>query len=175
MPRSSRHYRNGSIKTPVLAGIQLSRREIYRLQRRRLLEWAECRRHHGVRQFGAGPLGQPTQYASKWTGSASLDYARPVGSGKYQLGGGVSIFARSKFNAGAYSDLRMEQKGLGLIDAHADLSPVAGPWRLTVFSRNLTDKRYLDFALTPPAQATAVLGTYSRGRQIGMRLSVAVR
>ncbi|WP_176595046.1 MULTISPECIES: TonB-dependent receptor [Sphingobium] len=119
--------------------------------------------------------GTPTQYASKWTGSLRVDYSRPIGSGAYQVAGGASIFARSRYNAGAYNDPRMEQGGFAQIDAHLDFAPSDDRWRISLFGRNLGDKRTLEYAVTPPAQPSAVVGTYSRGRQIGLKLSFSTR
>ena len=119
--------------------------------------------------------GTPTQYASKWTGTFRVDYARPLGSGDYQVAAGASIFARSRYNAGAYNDPRMEQGAFAQIDAHLDFGPTDKRWRMSLFGRNLGNKRPLEYAVTPPAQPTAVVGTYSRGRQIGLKLSFSVR
>lgn len=118
--------------------------------------------------------GTPTQYASKWTGSFRIDYSQPVGSGEYQVAIGASVFARSKYNAGAYNDPRMEQGGFAQIDAHLDVGPSDNRWRMSLFGRNLGDKRTLEYG-TLSAQRTAVMGTYSRGRQVGLKLSFAMR
>lgn len=115
--------------------------------------------------------GTRTQYTSKFTGTAGIDYQRPI-SDAYTLGGGASLLARSRYNAGAYDDPRMEQAGFAQIDAHVDLRPKDGWWTLSLFGRNLTDKKYLEYAVLVPGSSTAVAGTYSRGRQIGLRLAV---
>lgn len=118
--------------------------------------------------------GTPTQYTSKWTGSLRANYKRPVGSGNKQIGFGVSVFARSKYNPGAYNDPRMEQNGYAHIDAHIDFGSVDGRWNLSLFGRNLTDKQILDYATLQPASPTAIVGTYSRGRQIGLKASFSL-
>lgn len=114
--------------------------------------------------------GTPLQFASKWTGSFSVDYEQPVAS--YIVGGGVSVFARSKFNAGAVNDPGAVQAGFAMIDGHLDLKPDAGWWTLSMFVRNLTDKRYLNYVVAPPGNSTALLSGYERGRQVGLRLGV---
>lgn len=118
--------------------------------------------------------GTRTQYASKWSGTAAVDYVRSINSA-YTLGGGVSVLARSRYNAGAYDDPRMEQPGFAQVDAHLDLRPSDGPWTLSFFTRNLTDKKVLDYAVLVPGSSTAVAGTYARGRQVGVRLGVNFR
>lgn len=119
--------------------------------------------------------GTATQSTSKWTGVFGVDYQQPISDGRFTLGGGVSVLARTKFNAGAYHDARMEQGGFAQIDAHLDLGSTSGDWKLSLFGRNLTDKQYLEYATTAPGQSTAAVGTYSRGRQLGLRLSVSTR
>ena len=120
--------------------------------------------------------GTPTQGSSKWSGTFSVDYTKPIGSGENQVGLGASVFARSKYNAGAYNDPRMEQKGFAQIDAHVDFGPTDGRWNLSLFGRNLTDQQPLVYATLTPLNSTAVLGGYdNRGRQIGLKFSFAMR
>lgn len=114
--------------------------------------------------------GTPTQYASKWAGSFDVDYTTPIGSGSNQLDVGTSLYARSKYNAGAYNDPRMIQKGYAQVDAHLGYGPSDGRWNLSVFGRNLNDKRLLEFASLAPGSSTAIVGSYSRGRQVGLKL-----
>jgi len=116
----------------------------------------------------------PTQYASKWTGMFSADYTTPVFGGEYELGGGISVMARSKFNAGAYNDPQMVQPGYATIDAHLDLGRSDGAWTLSLFGRNLTDKRALNYAVLTAGNGTSTLGSYSRERQIGLRLGFRI-
>lgn len=119
--------------------------------------------------------GTATQSASKWTGVFGIDYQQPISDGGLTLGGGVSVVARTRFNAGAFDDRRMDQAGFAQIDAHLDLASAGGGWKLSLFGRNLTDKQYLEYATTAPGQSTAAVGTYSRGRQLGLRLNVTMQ
>ena len=63
------------------------------------------------------------------------------------------------------------QKGYAQLDANLDLSPNSSSWTISLFGRNLTDKRYLSFALPTIPATFGEMGTYSRGRQLGVRLS----
>lgn len=117
----------------------------------------------------------PTQYASKYTGTFSVDYEHPIANGVYTLGGGVSLLARTKFNAGSYNDPPMVQKALAQLDAHIDLKPTDGWWTLSLFGRNLTDYRYLNYAVLSAGNPTGLVGSYARGRQIGLRFSVNIK
>ena len=115
--------------------------------------------------------GTRTQYASKWSGTAAIDYVHRLSDG-YALAAGASMLARSRYNAGAYNDPRMEQAGFAQVDAHLDVKPTDGWWTLSLFTRNLTDRKPLEYAVLVPGSSTAVAGTYARGRQIGVRLGV---
>jgi outer membrane receptor protein involved in Fe transport len=119
--------------------------------------------------------GARQPFASRWNAYVAVDYERPVGRGDYIVGGGVSLFARTKFNADSFNDATIRQKGFAQLDAHLDLKAEDGKWALSLFGRNLTNVQFLEFALLAPGQNTATLGTYSRGRQIGLRLSTNFR
>lgn len=115
--------------------------------------------------------GIPTQYASKWTGSVYVDYVTRVGSGDHQIGAGVSVHARSKYDSSLYNDQYMVQDGYAQLAAHIDFGATDGRWNLSLFGRNLTDKRLLEYGSVVPGSGTATTGSYSRGRQVGLKLS----
>lgn len=115
--------------------------------------------------------GVRTQYASKWTGSFTVDYVQPVGSGDNQVGIGATVFARTKYDSSLYNDPRAVQNGYAQIDGHIDFGRTDGRWTLSLFGRNLTDKRLLEYSSVVPGSGTALTGAYSRGRQIGLKLS----
>jgi iron complex outermembrane receptor protein len=119
--------------------------------------------------------GAPTQGSSKWSGSFSVDYTKLIDAGQNKIGIGASVFARSKYDPGAYNDRRMEQKGFAQLDVHADFGPADGRWNLSLFGRNLTDQRPLVYTTLTPLNSTAVLGGYGSGRQIGVKLSFAMQ
>lgn len=113
--------------------------------------------------------GTPTPYSSKWTGSFNVEYVQPVGNGN-QIAAGASVFARTKYNAGSFNDPRMVQNGYAQLDAHIDFGPEDGRWAMSLFGRNLTDKRLLEVDYTGVGSSTSTFGSYSRGRQIGLKL-----
>jgi outer membrane receptor protein involved in Fe transport len=130
----------------------------------------------GMRVCGGPPRAQdfsgvPTQYASKWTGSLYAEYGTPVGSGEDQVTVGASVYARTKYDASLYNDPRMVQPGYAQLDAHIDYGASNGRWTLSLFGRNLTDKRILEYGSVVPGSGTATTGSYSRGRQVGLKLS----
>jgi len=118
--------------------------------------------------------GTRTPYSSKWTGSLDVDYRKPIGSGDRQIGFGTSVYARTKYNSGAYNDPRMIQRAYAQVDAHVDYGKVDGSWTLSVFGKDLNDKRLLEYSSLAVGSSTATFGSYSRGRQVGLRLSFAM-
>ena len=111
--------------------------------------------------------GTRTPYSSKWTGSLGVEYKHDVGT--LVLNAGGLIVARSKLNVSPNAEPLLTQSGFAQIDAHVDLQPVDGRWTLSVFGRNLTDKRVLEYGSVAPGTDNALLGFLSRGRQIGIR------
>lgn len=114
--------------------------------------------------------GAPTSYASKWSGNLGIAYEQPLG-GDYRLAGRIDVSARSSYDAGSTNSPDERQKGYAQLDANLDLSPNSSSWTISLFGRNLTDKRYLSFALPTIPATFGEMGTYSRGRQLGVRLS----
>ena len=110
--------------------------------------------------------GTPTSFSSKWSGTFGVDYERPVSD--FVLGGGVLVIGRSKYNPTANNEPLLEQRGFAQIDAHLDLKPANGHWSLSVFGRNLTDKRVIEYGSVAPGTVSGLLAYLSRGRQIGV-------
>ncbi len=114
--------------------------------------------------------GAPTSYASKWSGNLGVSYEQPVAS-DYRLAGRIDLSARSSYDAGSTNSPDERQKGYAQIDANLDFGPSSANWTISVFGRNLSNKRYLSFALPTIPATFGEMGTYSRGRQLGIRLS----
>lgn len=113
--------------------------------------------------------GERTQFSSEWTGVLSANYVTPI-SRSYDLGLGVDLFARSGYNATTNNDQLGRQDGYAKIDARIDLTETDGGLKFTVYGKNLTDKRTLEFGSTAPFSGDAFSGFYSRGREIGARI-----
>ncbi|MDB5577637.1 MAG: TonB-dependent receptor [Bradyrhizobium sp.] len=131
-------------------------------------------------QTAATPVGQvctqdlshtPTPYASKWSGSISVNYEHPFFGGLW-LGEGVSVDGRSKYNAGTFNNPLQVQEAYAQVGAHLDLRPDHGWWSVSLFGRNLTNKQYTDFAAQTILVAGGRMEAISRGRQIGLRFNV---
>ena len=113
--------------------------------------------------------GTRTPFASKWTGTLSIDYEHSLGE-KLALAGGAALYARSSYNASTNNEPRNRQDGYAQIDAHLDLKAIDGNWVLSFFARNLTDKKVLEFGGPTPGFPGSLFGYRSRGRQLGMRV-----
>jgi len=111
--------------------------------------------------------GTRTPYSSKWTGSLGVEYTQEVGA--LVMNAGALVVARSKFNVSPNAEPLLDQSGFAQIDAHIDLHPDDERWTLSVFGRNLTNKRVLEYGSVAPGTDNALLGFLSRGRQIGVR------
>ncbi|MFV3077618.1 TonB-dependent receptor [Niveispirillum fermenti] len=113
--------------------------------------------------------GAPTQFSSKWTGALSVDYTHPVGA-ETDMVGGVTLFARSGYNASPNNEPLQRQGAYAKIDAHVGVKLGNGSTTLSLFAKNLTDKRTLEFATLSPFSGDAQTGVYSLGREIGVRV-----
>jgi iron complex outermembrane receptor protein len=119
--------------------------------------------------------GVQTGFSSKWTESLTGDYITKIGSGKHQIGLGATVFARSAYNPSqTVNDPTSKQSGYAQMDAHLDFGAVNGRWNLSVFGRNLSNKEVLEYTVGVPGNNTSVMGSYSRGRELGARLSFAL-
>jgi iron complex outermembrane recepter protein len=112
--------------------------------------------------------GTRTQFASKWTGTFSIDYQWPL-NGNFDMAGGLALFARSSYNASPNHEPLQDQKGYAKLDGHIDLKAAEGSWTLSLFGKNLTDKKTLDFGADAPGAGKALTGFLSTGREIGVR------
>lgn len=92
--------------------------------------------------------GQPTdvsdfrevQNTPEWSGSATLGYTTPVGSGDLYLGSTVSY--RSETSQFEVPNPFLDQSGYALVDASIVWTSADGGFSLGLYGRNLTDKEY---------------------------------
>jgi outer membrane receptor protein involved in Fe transport len=117
--------------------------------------------------------GVATQFTSKWSGTFDVEYTAPV-RGDNEVAAGLSVFARSKYDSSLYNDARTIQGGYALLNGHVDFGPADGRWRISLFGRNLNDLRVLEYSSVTPVNSTSTIGSYARGRQIGIKLSFNV-
>lgn len=115
--------------------------------------------------------GAPTQYSSKWTGTFNVDYRWSLNSG-WNMAAGMTLFARSKYNASTNNEPLLVQKGFARIDGHVDLISQDDRFNVSVFGRNLTDKKTLEFGNQAALTGSAISGFSSLGREIGVRFGM---
>ena len=117
--------------------------------------------------------GAPTRFSSKWTGAFNVDYDTLI-SPEWRLEAGGAVFARSKYNAGDANDPVQVQGGYGQLSAYLGLSPEDRNWKVSIFGRNLTDKRVLAFGGNTPLNGTGANSNFGPGREIGLRWEVTI-
>ena len=93
----------------------------------------------------------------------------PVAS--YRVLGGWSLIERSRYNTSTNNDPLGVQRALLRFDARLDLKPDGGPWTLSLFGRNVTDKKYKGYSVAAPLIRGGFYTYLSRGAEVGLRLS----
>ena len=78
------------------------------------------------------------------------------------------ITGRTSYNSSFNNEPLLEQGGYAQLDAHVDL--LADRWRVSLFGRNLTDRRYQTFGSVAPGTINGLLDFTSRGRQAGVQV-----
>jgi iron complex outermembrane receptor protein len=111
--------------------------------------------------------GHRTPMSSRWVGTFSVDYEKPVGD--LLLGGGIVLAGRSHYNTSSNDEPLLEQKGYVTVEGHLDVKAGDGQWTFSLFGRNLTDKRYNEYGSISPGTKDGLLAFPSKGRQIGIR------
>jgi outer membrane receptor protein involved in Fe transport len=126
-------------------------------------------------QAAAQPLGcvqdlsgAPTPYSSKWSGTLGGDYQHHLGA--FVMTAGAALIARSSYNTSTNNEPALEQSSYAQLDAHVDFKPSAGPWSVSIFGRNLTDRHPLLSGDAIPLSTGGLSAISLRGRQVGLRL-----
>ncbi len=105
----------------------------------------------------------------KWTASASIQYAFPVGdSGLVSLRGDW-VYTSSYFQDNVNTPF-IAQSGFSRFNARLVFEHVGGGWQVFVFGTNLTDKRYIANGLAALDSFGTAEAVYGRPREWGMGL-----
>jgi outer membrane receptor protein involved in Fe transport len=83
---------------------------------------------------------------------------------------GALVLFRSAYNVSTNIDPILEQNAYAQFDAHLDLKPLSGPWSVSLYGLNLTDKHYLTAGDAIPLSTGALSAILARGRQVGVRV-----
>jgi iron complex outermembrane receptor protein len=112
--------------------------------------------------------GTPTLLSSKWTGTFSADYTWSLTS-DLNMNAGLTVLARSKYNASANHDSIQTQQGLAKLDGRIEIRSEDGHYTFALFGKNLTNKKTLEYGLATALTGGATTGFLSAGRELGLR------
>ena len=119
------------------------------------------------------------QNTPEWSGSATLGYTTPVGSGDLYLGSTVSY--RSKTTQFEVPSRFLDQPAYALVDASIVWTSLDSGFSLGLYGRNLTDKEYRTSGYTfvagdPPVPTLGTEGTltafYGNPRQVYLTATI---
>ncbi|WP_404713705.1 TonB-dependent receptor [Sphingomonas sp. MMS24-J13] len=116
--------------------------------------------------------GVRTPFASKWSATAHVDYAIPIGSGTVTPS--VDGVFRSSYNPSSSSDPLAQQPSLFLLDARLVYAPAGARWQISAYGKNLLDKEYPGFISAGGSSGIPFASTVSlqRPREVGVQLDV---
>jgi iron complex outermembrane receptor protein len=102
--------------------------------------------------------GLPLPGQPKWTLNADLRQSWEVDS--LRIDAGLTWSWRSKVNFSTNDDPNTIQGAYGLLGGNLSVGPQNNKWRLTVFARNLLEKRFVSVIFPSPVLAAA--GDYAQ-------------
>ncbi|WP_447726074.1 TonB-dependent receptor [Sphingomonas koreensis] len=88
-------------------------------------------------------------FSSQWTGTLATNFSTPIRNGA-NLVVDLGVNYRSSAIIAFPNDPAALQKGFALLNASIALAGDAGKWRVSLFGKNLTDKRYSIVDFTTP-------------------------
>ncbi|MCB9960520.1 MAG: TonB-dependent receptor [Hyphomonas sp.] len=113
--------------------------------------------------------GTEPAFQSKWSGNLGAQY--DVAVGDYSFTPRLDLTYRSSYNASTNNDPEGVQDGYVLVDGRIELTRDGAPWSVSLFGKNLTDERYMEFFLDAPLITGLSSASSNRGRQVGVQLS----
>lgn len=102
--------------------------------------------------------GEPLINQPKFSYNASIQQGWQVGD--MTLQGRANWIWRDKVNFSANGDPNTVQGAYGLLGASLSVEPGQGPWRLTVFGKNLLDQHFVSFIFPSPVMGAP--GVYAQ-------------
>ena len=147
------------------------------------LGWIDAEYTQYITNIGGVPTDvadlRKVQNTPEWTGSATLGYTTPVGSGDLYLGSTVSY--RSETTQFEVPNPFLDQPGYALVDASIVWTSADSGFSLGLYGRNLTDKEYRTSGYTfvagdPPVPTLGTEGTltafYGNPRQVYLTATI---
>ena len=111
--------------------------------------------------------GERLQNAPEWTSTASVNYAGELGGGTLNTNLAVR-YNSEKFYTNVLNTKRSEIQPITFVDANIDWTPASEQYTLSLWARNLLDKRYVSVAFDSPG-ALALVG-YHPPREVGVSM-----
>lgn len=85
--------------------------------------------------------GKPFNYTPEWEYSLLIDYVLPLFN-RYELSVGADYSYTAETNSSLEQDSRFFIDDFALLNARIGFGALGGPWKVTLWSRNLTDEYY---------------------------------
>lgn len=85
--------------------------------------------------------GKPFNYSPQWEYSVVAEYTLPLFD-DYELSIGGDLSYRGETNASLQKDPRFFMEDYTVINARFGFAPLAGPWKVQLWGRNITDEYY---------------------------------
>lgn len=114
--------------------------------------------------------GSPTPFQSKWSGTLNVSYA--VDAGDFEVTPKISVLGRSSYNVSTNIDPLAKQKGFAQVDLDLSLFHKRSGIRASVFARNITDRKYLEYGVATAVIPGAFTVYTSRGASVGLQLGI---
>jgi iron complex outermembrane recepter protein len=121
----------------------------------------------GNRTYFGSATDNRMPFAPDFSGNIGLEYSLPLASK-----GGLTLTANYAYLARFYfePDPRFSQAGYGLLNASATWLLPDSKWSLSVWARNLSDRRYFSAAVVASGLASSV--TPGEPRTVGVRVGI---
>jgi iron complex outermembrane recepter protein len=104
-------------------------------------------------QNHSNSTGNQLANAPRWAGTISANYVRPIAA-RFQLELGGSLYSRSRVNFSSNDNPNTVESGIALLGLNAGIGPQDGNWKVSVFCRNCTDRRFATYIEPYPLLAT---------------------
>lgn len=109
--------------------------------------------------------GRRLQNAPKWGATAGVNYVFPVGPGQ-MTANVLYTYTSSKFLTSVIDAPRSKLQPTNLVNANLDWQPTGSNWSLSLWGRNIFDKRYLQNVFDFPGVFAFV--SYQAPREYGV-------
>lgn len=114
--------------------------------------------------------GHVRPYAPDWSGSAGIDYTRPVADNLKLNANALVYFTGKYFNQSAMGDMVL-QRGFAKVDARVGLGTLDGKWEGAIIAKNIFDKTTAAFMNYASGSAGSSAVIIDRPRSIAFQVN----